>query len=81
MRSEHGEDGGTVMTIMSTLREDAEAQARLMVEAIILDACETADLVYCVCPPKDLSVGQERLWRELLIQSTQRRLRCYKVTV
>lgn len=76
-----GEDGGTVMTIMSTLREDAQTQARSVVEAIILDAGEAADLVHCVCPPKGLSRGQERLWRELLIQSVQRGISCYNVTV
>ena len=69
------------MTIMSTLRDDAQTQARSIVEAIILAAGEASDLIHCVCPPKDLSRGQERLWRELLIQSIQRRIRCYNVTV
>jgi hypothetical protein len=72
---------GSVMTIMSTLRDDAETQARSIVDAKILEAGEAANLVHCVCPPKKLSRGQERLWRELLIQSIQRQLCGYNVTV
>jgi hypothetical protein len=66
---------------MTALREVAEMQARAIVKKILSDAGDEVDLVHCASPPVFLSRVQERLWRELLVQSIQRQLRSHSMTV
>ena len=66
---------------MVFLRADAHAMGRVIAEAMLGQGTDTAEVLNLAQPPAGVAPLQQRLWKELLIQSIQRQLRIHNVTV
>ncbi|MGY3576818.1 hypothetical protein [Bradyrhizobium sp. USDA 4504] len=63
------------------LRSDAFITAGALTEAVLRQEIDVADIMNLVKPPTKITRPEMGVWQELLVQSIQRQLRGYNVTV